>query len=308
MTNSDQDNKEPRPEVEDPITNPGKREVNPEPSVGSTTAPEPQIPLSNSNTHWLLIGGAVVLVAVLYMFMSGGPGEGGTPNTDQTANSDQSQETGAASDNLGNQTGGESTEGAGEGGLPVVEDTTPATNSEGAGNEDRVLDSIDLQTDIAVSNNEELLDEVTDMLVLSDRLGPNDELSISAEGEANGNRIIRMEQTHLGIPVFGAGVVAVESNGTVINISGSTGNDIEISVEPGLTYEEALAIATSSLTESVIEPRDQTEAQLFIVDVEGTYHLAWYSSWVAEGSQERILLDANDGEILLRRPLLIGEV
>ncbi len=145
------------------------------------------------------------------------------------------------------------------------------------------------------------------MLVLSDRLGPNDELFISTEGEVNGNRIIRMEQTHLGIPVFGAGVVAIESNGTVINISGSTGNDIEISVEPGLSYEEALEIASQGLAISVSPRAEALEAQLLIVDVEGTYHLGWFSVVVIDGLEERIILDAQDGMILVRLPVNIGE-
>jgi hypothetical protein len=316
MTNSDQDNNEPQPtpEVEDPITNPGKKEpvTTAESTSAEATASEPvKVTKPASNGKLMVSIGIVGLLVVSYMFMTGGTGEGGAQNTGSMENSGQTQTNDGGTAGGETPTGdesnnsGESTEG-GEG-LPVAEDATPATNSEGAGNEDRVLDSIDLQTDIAVSNNEELLAEVTDMLVLSDRLGPNDELSISTEGEVNGNRIIRMEQTHLGIPVFGSGVVAIESNGTVINISGSTGNDIEINVEPGLSYEEALEIANQDLSISVSPRAEAVEAQLLIVDIEGTYHLGWYSVVVIDGLEERIILDAQDGMILLRLPVNIGE-
>ncbi|MBN4053425.1 protein phosphatase 2C domain-containing protein [Haliea sp. AH-315-K21] len=319
MTNSNQDDNEhqPMPEVEDPITNPGKREAVTESRVDSASSPDsqatrPSATISSdassnagSTKKWLLIAGVIVVLAGLVMIMSGGSEEAGSQNTNQSENNDQSQGADGTleeAESTANQANGEGGEG-----LPVTQDTTPATNSEGAVREDRVLDSIQLETAIEVSSNEELIAEITDMLLLNDRLGPNDALSISTEGEVNGNRIIRLEQTHLGIPVFGAEVVAVEINGNVFNISGSTGNDIEINVEPELSFDQALDLANQSLAMAV-SPRAETDAaQLIIVEVEGTYHLAWYIEVVIEGAQERVFLDAQDGAVLMRLPVNIGE-
>ena len=151
-----------------------------------------------------------------------------------------------------------------------------------------------------------MIEEITDMLLLNDRLGPDDELSISTEGEVNGNRIIRMQQSHQGIPVFGAEIIAVENNGSVFNIIGATGNDIEISIVPGLTFQEALSVAENNLPMTV-SPRVAETAQLLIIDIEGTYHLAWQQVMLIAGSEERVFLDAQDGSILLRLPTIIGE-
>tara|TARA_R110002110_G_scaffold415859_1_gene658605 strand:+ start:49 stop:495 length:447 start_codon:yes stop_codon:yes gene_type:complete len=147
---------------------------------------------------------------------------------------------------------------------------------------------------------------VTDLLVLTGGLGPDDVLTISSEAEAGGNRIIRMQQRHQGVPVFGGEVIAVENNGNVFNVSGSTGADIELDVEPALTYEEALEIASTALNQT-LGSRNEDAAQLLILEVEDNYHLAWYSVLLIDGREERVFLDANDGSVLLRLPTVIGE-
>lgn len=308
MTNSNQDDNESqtRPEVEDPITNPGNQTPPTQTIAEDSRSTEKSTSNSNSKDKAMLIVGVIGVLVVLLLIMSGGTEEDGAQNAGQTTSNEQTQ--GDAIAEAETQAGGEGGEfNEGGEGMPIVQDQTAPTNSEGAVDEDRVLDSIDLQTDITVSSNEELLEEVTDILVLSDRLGPNDVLSIDSEGEINGNRIIRMQQTHLGIPVFGAEVVAVESDGSVFNISGSTGNDIEISIDPALSFDEALALANQNIDISV-SPREAVEdSQLLIIDVEGTYYLAWYVIALIGGSEERVFLDAQDGMILLRLPVNIGE-
>lgn len=316
MTNSEQGENEvqPTPEVEDSITNPGKRDVaaesSPAYSDSSESGPVVSKPGSNKglDRKFLVIAGVFIVLIALFIMISGGSEEGENQNASQPVNNEQPQGTDdalAETDNA--DIDSEIGEGAvAEGGdnSPSLE-TAPTTNAEGLVREDRVLDSIQLDTDIAISSNEELIEEITDMLVLNDRLGPNDTLSISTEGEVNGNRIIRMQQTHLGVPVFGAEVVAVEVNGNVFNISGSTGNDIEINIDPELSFEQALEIANQALTMTV-SPRAEP-AQLLIVDIDGTYHLAWYSIAIIAGAQERIFLDAQEGAVLMRLPINIGE-
>lgn len=308
MTNSDQDENEtqPAPEVEDPITNPGKPSAPAEPSAEDIPAANPKRSGQNSNSKWMIVVGVLGVLIVILMMISGSPEEGGIQNTDQPTNDSQTQGDVLAEE--GNQNGSEGAESSEGGvGLPVVQDSTLSTNTEGAVNEGRVLDSIQLETNITVSSNEELIREVTDILVLNDRLGPNDVLSISSEGEINGNRVIRLEQTHQGIPVYGGVVIAIENNGNVSDISGATGNDIDIDIEPSLSYEEAIVIAGMT-TEIALSPRaEEGEAELLIVDVDGTYHLAWYSVLLIVGVEEGVFLDAHDGSILLRLSIMLGE-
>lgn len=319
MSNSDQDKNAGQtptaPEVEDPITNPGKQEAYKRPATkevngnagkqgaDSTAAVTGK---SSKNNLWIMIGLVLIIVIALAVFFSGTSEQGAADGSQAQQDNARTQDTLAEADNgeLANP-GGEAS-GEGDNAVLTPQQTTVNNNSEGTVREDRVLDSVDLQTDIRVASNEELIEEITDMLLLNDRLGPDDELSISTEGEVNGNRIIRMQQSHQGIPVFGAEIIAVENNGSVFNISGSTGNDIEISIVPGLTFQEALSVAENNLPMTV-SPRVAETAQLLIIDIEGTYHLAWQQVMLIAGSEERVFLDAQDGSILLRLPTIIGE-
>lgn len=316
MTNSDQDNNEPQsmPEVEDPITNPGKKQPITDTESASAAAAKPEAMVEakpSSNGKWMFIVGVLGLLVVIYMFISGGSEDGGVQNSNVPQNNDQPNVADDALVDTENNTNesagetGESTEGGED--LPALQGGTQTSNREGALREDIVLDSVELDTDIVVNSNEELVEAVTDMLVLNNRLGPNDVLVISSEAEVEGSRIIRLQQSHQGIPVLGAVVVAIESNGNVSRLLGSTGNEIEINIQPDLSYEEALTIASTTLMITT-SPRDQQEAELLIIDVEGAYHLAWYRIVFIDGVEQEVFLDAQDGAILMRLPTASEEI
>jgi hypothetical protein len=313
MTNSDQDNNDSQasPEVEDPITNPGKRET---PSadtaeVSSSEAEQNVSPVTSKagNNNWILIATVIVMLIAIGFFMTGGPeqvsGPSGTAQSgDQVPDDNAPTE---ISENAGNE-GGEFSEGEGGEELPVAGDNRPPSNSEGA-ESDGGLDSIRLDTEISAGSNEELIAEITDMLLLSGLIGPEDVLSISSETETNGNRIIRLEQTYSGIPVFGGVIVAIENDDVVFNISGETGSDIEVDVDPELSFEEALVIANQSLPMTVSTRAGLADAQLFIINVDDNFHLAWLGIVVIDNSEERVFLDAHDGSVLQRLPINTGE-
>mgnify|MGYP003624191341 CR=1 FL=1 len=315
MTNSDQDKNSgqagaPPKEVEDPITNPGRQEpysrsaADKQAASQATASNTPVVVKASGVNSSVIVGGIIIVIIVLLVFLFGSSVREASDGSQAQEDSSQSQ--GPLADGEVNVEENGEAGGEGSDAPPAAQESTANTNSEGAVRVDRVLDSVELQTDINVSTNEELIEAITDMLLLNDRLGPDDALSISTEAEANGNRIIRMQQTHQGIPVFGAEVVAVEDGGSVFNISGSTGNEIDIDVQPGLTFQEALAIANTSLSMS-IGPRITEAARLMIIDIEGSYHLAWFQVLLINGLEERVFLDAQDGAILLRLPTNIGE-
>jgi hypothetical protein len=302
MANSDQENNDSQssPEVEDPITNPGKREPV-QRSAESEAVAETVRPSRNNN--WILIGIVAVIVVLIGLIMTGGSDQPVEPTaTTQGGGQASGSETGAGE-------GGESSQGQGEGGegLPATEVSQTPSNSEGAQSE-AGLDSIRLDTEIAATTNEELIAEITDMLLLSGLIGPDDVLSISSETETNGNRIIRLEQSYSGIPVFGGVIVAIENGDVVFNISGETGSDIEVDVEPELSFEEALAIANQSLPMTVSTRAGLADAQLFIINVDDIFHLAWLGIVVIDNIEERVFLDAHDGSVLQRLPTNTGEV
>lgn len=289
-------------DVEDPVTNPGKRAASEDAGLDAVPAELPPNP--HKDKRWILAVGIVVILAgLVFALLPGGEEtDGGVSsqggNTGQ-GQSSQNTQTADAGETAGDETGGETIP-------PSAPTQTAGNNNEGEVPGDSVLDAISLETNINVGNDEELIAEVTDILVLSGQLGEDDTLAIDSDTLVNGNRVIRLEQSHLGIPVFGGVVVAIENNGNVGNLSGSTGSGIDISVSPALTYEEALAIASNSITET-ISSRSNQAAELVIVKVDEVYYLAWLQLLIIGGSEERVFLDAQDGSILLRLPAVIGE-
>jgi len=292
------------PDVEDPVTNPGK--TAPAPESAPLGQDDVAVGTGNNNKK-LIIGIGVVIIVIALLFVTRGGQESDGENAGENSDAGQvAQEQVPAPAQEGTEGAGEGEANTEGGDAPAQPDEVVAGNDEGAAGQDRVLDSLELDTDISVSSDEELVAEVTDLLVLTGSLGPDDALTISSEAEAGGNRIIRMQQRHQGIPVFGGEVIAVENNGNVFNVSGSTGADIEIDVEPALTYEQALEIAGAALNQA-LGSRNEDAAQLLILEVEDNYHLAWYSVLLIDGREERVFLDANDGSVLLRLPTVIGE-
>lgn len=303
MANSDQDSNDSQSsaEVEDPITNPGKRETTQaEKEVSPAAVSKPK------NNKRIMIATVVVMLIAIGFFIAGGSEQASGP-IDTVAGGTQvpaDNLPAEMSENTGNE-GGEFSDG-GEGGLPVAGDNRPPSNSEGA-ESDGGLDSIRLDTDISADSNEELIAEITEMLLLSGLISPDDVLSISSETEVNGNRVIRLEQAYSGIPVFGGVIVAIENDDVVFNLSGEMGSGIEVDIEPELSFEEALVVANQSLSMTASSRSGVAEAQLYIIKVEELYHLAWYGVVVIDGSEERVFLDAHDGSVLQRLPVNTGE-
>ena len=133
------------------------------------------------------------------------------------------------------------------------------------------------------------------------RLGPDDALKRQGESRSLGRMSNqRLQQMHQGIPVFAAEVVATTSGTRVISIQGHTASNIDIDTNPANNYAETVALAGESVQDK-LEP--DGDGSLVILASGNDHHLCWLGVVAVNGVQQRLILDAKSGRILLRLPV-----
>lgn len=222
-----------------------------------------------------------------------------------------------ASDSLNIETNGPSALPDGEG-IPATDVDSPAQQSEEVsatekdfdidetvetgGDDDeepsaRMLEVLSLEVNIDVVDQDDLINKVGVLLRDSGMLTNTDELVVSQEGDINDNQVIRLQQTHEGIPVFGGEIITVEFEGTVTHITGSAASDIEVNTDPALSFAEAVLSLDQSLPESL---EYDEPGSLVIFDSGSAYHLAWRGYISINGILEDLVIDAHDAQLLAR--------
>ena len=166
---------------------------------------------------------------------------------------------------------------------------------------------------------EDIADAVAEELRQRGQLGADDSLAnVGGSPELGETTVLRMRQEHRGIPVFAAEVVVSTLGGRIVRIAGDSTSDIRLdSTVPINDYSRTIALA-EILTGLTITPQDDGALVVFPADNGG--RLAWSGPAIVEQglepdpvelpeqnpaqSVEQVYLDAVNGEVLLRLPLV----
>lgn len=164
------------------------------------------------------------------------------------------------------------------------------------------LEELDIETRIEVGDDEDVVRKVGDLLRDQGKLGPHDALDISRKGNIGNHRVIRMRQTHNGVPVFAGQVIAVESGGAVTHVGGSAAADIQIETTPTLDFAQAVAALDGAGPRSFVVAG---AGELVVFDIAGGYRLAWRGRVAVDGAPRGLVIDAHNAELLARYPVLL---
>lgn len=190
-----------------------------------------------------------------------------------------------------------------------------------------LLQSSDIVLNRPAEPGDDVAEAVAEELRERQRLSADDSLANVSESRELGEiTVLRMRQEHRGIPVFAAEVAVSTLDGRIVRIAGDSTADILLdSIVPANDYPSTVALA-ETLTDLAITPQD--DGVLVVFAAENGGRLAWAGPAIialdlerdseefpeqapAEipgpdlaPSLEQIYLDAANGEVLLRLPLV----
>ena len=200
-----------------------------------------------------------------------------------------------------------SEEGPGEEGRETQREPNAPSDTGSPGKSDTPLptEHVQLEVNREVTPDEVVSEAVSDELRKADRIDADSEMvSTDQERVLADTKIVRLRQTHNGVPVYGAEVTATTEDGRIVRILGHPASRIDIkSTTPTKDYPTTVA-AASKVLDHEIETMD--EGTLVIFPVQGGYRLAWEGLVRIDQGDERVVFDADTAEILLRQPLVIG--
>ncbi len=111
---------------------------------------------------------------------------------------------------------------------------------------------------------------------------------IDTEVDNRGLAHVRFQQTHEGVPVFGAeAFVHTDAAGVLFRMSDTLHRDIRVDVSPAHTDTAAIEAARSTLHPRVQDVEAPT-ASLFVLRHDGADHLAWKVGMYVEDPQEGV--------------------
>jgi len=112
---------------------------------------------------------------------------------------------------------------------------------------------------------------------------------------------VRFQQVYQGLPVFGAQMITHLRGKEITSVNGAYIPEIEVSVEPALSGEEAIEIAKGDLgDEEAVLSEEGTELGIYHDGEEG--HLAWQLRLFSYAPLGRwvYFVDAHEGQIILK--------
>lgn len=187
-------------------------------------------------------------------------------------------------------------------------DTRENKEQVGLGEEtkDRGLPTTRSDVNIPVSSDEEAVEKTSDHLQQQGQLSEDDALAQTGESKRVGDtRVIRMQQHHKGIPVYGADILAVVKDDVIDNIAGKTANNILVNTTPSLSLEEAIVIAEAAIGSPIrrVEP-----GQLVIFKRDDIYILSWLvKAQISLAKNELLFISSDDGYVIERIPLFFDQ-
>lgn len=269
--------------------------------AGAPVKSQPQAKYSSG--VFLAIAAITIIIASFIYFLNSNPDS----NNDTGMNTPQQSPSSSVGSGSDGNAPGENTESApqddqSEASSPPVSEGEAGASAAVDGDS---LSSVDQELEFEVASNEELIDLLTGLLRQNGSLGADDELTISQESSIDDSVTIRLSQLYNGIPVFGAEVITIQTDGERLRITGELAADLELDTSPQLSYEEAQAVAAQSLG---VELTAEGEGQLIIYNSNEDFLLAWIGLLTLDqAAQEQFVLHAEDGSVLARFPTLIDE-
>lgn len=192
----------------------------------------------------------------------------------------------------------------------AVEGQTRGESTEAEGLEDGQLtgavrlDSVEIDVDRIVEAGSTRVDTAAEELRDRGRIGDDDALVPTGEGTLGERVFTRARQEHSGIPVYAAEVVVSSEGDRIVGIRGHPAPGIELrTTAPANDYPAAVALAEQRLAQGVAAYGDD-EGALVIFPAGGSYRLAWLGMVVLDRGPERVVFDAETGEILHRVPAI----
>ena len=168
------------------------------------------------------------------------------------------------------------------------------------------LERVAIDVDLPVDDGERTPEVAADELRTHGRIGPDDALVPAGREKTLGTgTITRTRQEHKGIPVFAADVVVTVREGRIVDIRGHPAPDVRLeATSPDHDYPATVALAAERLSREITA---EDEGTLVIFAVEGGYRLAWLGAVVIDRARDQVVLDAENGEVLLRTPLVVHQ-
>lgn len=167
------------------------------------------------------------------------------------------------------------------------------------------IEYVQIEVNREIGEPDDLPGGVAEELRRRGKLDADSELtSADAPRQLADSQVVRLRQAHKGLPVYGAELTVTTEEGRIVKIRGHPAPAIEVDTRPANSYPATVALA-SRLSGRDIERRE--EGTLVIFPFEGgQYRLAWEGLVRIEDSDERVVFDAENGKILLRRPVIVG--
>ena len=251
--------------------------------------------------HWhSFLTGALLLAVLFSIFVAAEP-EGEAPLTAQTIDAEAGiglQDPGTAETEDAS-TAGRTTQESNSGDRATEE----SRSTEQAIAEDTPvpLDRVEIELGREVESGNTVSKIVAEALRKAGSIGARDTLE-PADGERQlaGKTIIRLKQKHKGIPVFAAEMVAIKRDGCIVKVQGYSAPSIEVDARPAHDYPTTIERAGDLIGQPIEALADGTLVIFRLQD--GGYCLAWEGVVLIDHGEERTLLDAETGEILLRLP------
>lgn len=154
------------------------------------------------------------------------------------------------------------------------------------------------KVNVPVDSSEDAISKTEEILKGEGDLGPDDNLKPKNKPKNIGNsKVIKLQQVYKGIPVYGAETIVIVNGGTVSEIDGKSVSDINIDVNPELTYSEVISKASKELDET-LTPED--EGKLVIYKNLDNYILAWIGTVITSTDIEEVIFDSSNAQILIR--------
>jgi len=163
---------------------------------------------------------------------------------------------------------------------------------------------VNLRPNRQIRHEDSISSAVEDELRRSQMLGADDALRPrTLARQLAGKTQARFQQVHKGVPVFAAEIVVSVDGEKMISILGHTSPEIDVDPAPTNDYSRTIALARRA-TQSTIEILN--DGSLVILAVEGGHRVGWLGLVRVDSAEERVILDAETGEILFREPTKIG--
>ena len=109
----------------------------------------------------------------------------------------------------------------------------------------------------------------------------------------------RLQQHHLGVPVFGGEVTRQVERGSTISIFGRLHLAVSIEADPSLAIDAAQAVSIAAERTGGRPPEDQTAALVVLPLDQGGYRLAWRTRTETEEGRRDCFVDAESAAVLL---------